>query len=181
MSTPVRALISVLNSASVGGSPRVSASSRLRKIKPAVVGQRRDQAEPGRPHDDAAAFGRVAKAHLHIGGDIPTVIGLSREMFVHRIARRVMAAARGQHVRHRDDLGSPATIERHAQAGRIVFDRRHFGAEFDLEAKARQMLAQDGLGAPLRKAALKRVLAAGVGEARGSDFPQARAQRVECA
>lgn len=44
------------------------------------------------------------------------------------------------------------------------------GASTYLEAKARQMFAQDGLGAPLWKAALKLILAANIGELRGHDF-----------
>ena len=95
-------------------------------------------------------------------------------MLLHRVARYAMATACAQHVSRRDDLRSAARIERHTQAGRIIFDRRHIGAEFDLKAKALQMFAQDCLGAPLRKAALKLVLAANISEVRGPDLPQTR-------
>jgi hypothetical protein len=40
------------------------------------------------------------------------------------------------------------------------------------------MLAQDCLGAPLRKAALKLILAANIGEACGHDLPQTRTQEL---
>ena len=75
------------------------------------------------------------------------------------MARDAVRAARAQHVGRRDDLRSAAGIEHHPQAGRIVFDRLHVRAVLDLDAKAFQMVAQDRLGAPLRQAALKLVLA----------------------
>ena len=95
------------------------------------------------------------------------------------MARDAVAAARAQHVGHRDGLGAAAGLEHHAQAVRNVFDRFHFGAEFDLDAKALQMLAQDCLGAPLRKAALEAVGAAGLGEVVARDLPQAGAQELD--
>ena len=146
------------------------------KNKPAIVRQRREQPEPSRPHDDAAAFGRAGKAKFHVGDNISTAIGLSLEMLLHRMARHAMATACTQHVSRRDDLRSAAGIERHAQPGRIIFDRPHIGAEFDLKAKALQMFAQDCLGAPLRKAALKLILAANIREVRRPDLPQTRTQ-----
>jgi hypothetical protein len=142
------------------------------KNKPAVIRQRRDQHEPSRPHNDAAAFGRAGKVKFQVGDQIATAIGLASEMLLHRMARYAMATACAEHVSRRDDLCSAAGIEDHAQAGRIILDRRHIGAEFDLKAKALQVVAQDCLGAPLRQAALKLVRAADTSQARVPDLPQ---------
>ena len=95
-------------------------------------------------------------------------------MLLHRMARYAMTAARAQHISRRDGFRSTAGIKRHAHALRIIFDRRHFGAKFDLKAEALQMFAQDRLGAPLRKAALKLVRAPGVSEVLPRDFVQTR-------
>ena len=113
------------------------------KNKPAIIRQRREQSEAGRPHNDAAAFGRTGKADFHVGDHIATAISLATQMLLHRMARYAMAAAGAQYVSRRDDLRSSAYGKRHAQAGRIVFDRRHFRAEFDLETMTLQMFAQD--------------------------------------
>src|SRR5919198_1344420 len=99
-------------------------------------------------------------------------------MFVHRMARDAAAAARSQHVSCRDGLRSTASLELDAQGLRLVVNRSHFGAELDLEAAALQVLAQDCLGAPLRKAALELVLAAGIGEMLAGDLAQARTEQL---
>ncbi len=52
-------------------------------------------------------------------------------------------------------------------------------AEFDLEAKAGQMIAHDRLGAPLGQTALKLISAAGAGELLGGDLPLARTQELD--
>jgi hypothetical protein len=64
------------------------------------------------------------------------------------------------------------------QAGRTIFDRLYLCAVFDLDAKALHMFPQDGLGAPLRQAALKFIPGADAGEFRARDFPQTRAEQV---
>ena len=51
--------------------------------------------------------------------------------------------------------------------------------EFDLEAKALQTLAEDCLGAPLRKAALEPIGAAGFREIIARDLAQARPQELD--
>ena len=83
-----------------------------------------------------------------------------------------------QHVSRRQDFRSAASFERHAQAGRTVFNRLYLCAVFDLDSKAFQMLAQDCLGAPLRQATLKFILAPDIGEFRGRDFLQTRAEHL---
>ena len=115
--------------------PRISLVA-IDKNKPAVIRQRREQSEPSRPHNDAAAFGRAGKSKLHVGDHISTVIGFSREMLLHRMACYAMATACAQNVSRRDDLRSPVGFERHAQVGRNIFDRCDIDAEFDLKAKA---------------------------------------------
>ena len=144
------------------------------KNKPTIVRQRREQSEPSRPYDDAATFGRAGKAKFHVGDNIPTLIGLSLEMLLHRMARHAVGTARTQRVSRREDFRSASGLERHPKPRRIIFDRPHFGTVFDHEAEALQMLAQDCLGAPLRKAALKLILAAYIREVRGPDLPQTR-------
>ena len=135
------------------------------KNKPAVIRQRREQYEPSRPHNQTRPHsGGQGRPTFTSATTILTAIGLSREMLLHRVARYAMATACAQHVSRRDDLRSAARIERHAHAGRIIFDQRHFGAEFDLKAKTLQMFAQDRLGAPLRKAALKLIRATSISE-----------------
>ena len=89
-----------------------------------------------------------------------------------------MGAPRAQHVSRRDGLRLAAAIERHAHAIRRILDRGYLGAEFDLEAKAGQMIAQDHLGAPLGQTALKLISAAGAGELLGGDLPLARTQEL---
>ncbi len=95
-------------------------------------------------------------------------------MLLHRMAGSgyAMATARAQHISRGDGLRATASIERHAQAVRSIFDRRHFGAEFDLKTEALQMFAQDCLGAPLRKATLKLIRTAGIGEVLARDLAQ---------
>jgi hypothetical protein len=68
--------------------------------------------------------------NFRIGDEIPTVVGLARQMLVHRVPRYAVATARAQQVSGRNGLRSPAAIKRHAHAVRIIFDRRHFGAKF---------------------------------------------------
>ena len=88
-------------------------------------------------------------------------------MLLHRMARHTVGTACAQHVRCREHFRSAASLERHMQAGRAIFDRLYLCAVFDLDAKALHMFPQDGLGAPLRQAALKFILAADIGEFRG--------------
>ena len=85
-----------------------------------------------------------------------------------------MAAACTEHITRRDDFRAATGIERHAQAGRIVFDQCHLDAEFNLQAETLQMVAENCLGTPLRKAALKFIPAADTGQVRGRDLPQPR-------
>jgi hypothetical protein len=74
---------------------------------------------------------------------------------MHRMPRYAVTTARAQQVSGRDGLRSAAGSERHAHALWSIFDRRHLGAEFHLEATAIQMFAQNCLGTPLRQTALK--------------------------
>ena len=142
------------------------------KNKPALIRQRREQYEPRRAHNEAAAFGRAGEANFHVGDEISAVVGLPCEMLLHRATRYAMATACAQHVSRRDGLRSTANIERRAYTVRSIFDRRHFGAEFHLKAKAIQMFAQDCLGARLWKAALKLIGAAGISEVLTHDLLQ---------
>ncbi len=144
----------------------------------AVVGKRRKKHEPGRPYNDASAFGLVRKAKLHVGDDISAVVGFSLEMLLHRMARYAMRTAGADHIGRREDLRSAAGVERHTQSGRIFLDRFHVRAELDPDAEPFQMRAQDCLGTPLRQAALKPVFATDLGEVRGRDLLQARAEDV---
>src|SRR3984885_4702531 len=95
------------------------------------------------------------------------------------MARHAMAAACAQDVCRRNGLHSAAGIEHHPHAGRFVFDRRHLGAEFDLEAEGLKVFAQDRFGAPLRQAALELVRAAGACEVDALEGTQALSQNVE--
>src|SRR5260370_7838209 len=70
--------------------PRISLVA-IDKNKPAVIRQRREQDEPRRPHDETAAFRRAGNANFHAGDPISTVVGLSREMLLHPMARYAIA------------------------------------------------------------------------------------------
>jgi hypothetical protein len=83
-----------------------------------------------------------------------------------------------QYVSCGQTLSSAGGFERHTQPSRAVFHRFYLCAIFDLDSEALQMFAQDCLGAPLRQAALKFILAPNTGEFRSSDFLQARAQQL---
>jgi hypothetical protein len=95
---------------------------------------------------------------------------------LHRMARHAVGTACTQHVSRGEDFRCASGLERHPQPGRMIFDRPHVGTVFDHKAEALQMLAQDCLGAPLRKAALKLILAAYILEVRRPDLPQTRTQ-----
>ena len=99
-------------------------------------------------------------------------------MLVHRVTGDAAPAPSAQHVSRRDDLRFSAGIERHAQTVRIIFDRCHAAAEFDLQPLALEVIAQNAFGAPLRKAALKFKWAAGSGEVDGRDLLQARTEEL---
>ena len=148
------------------------------KNKPTVAREWREQPEPIPPYNDAAAFGRAWQTNFHVGDDKSTVVGLSIEMLLHRMARHTVGTARAQNVSRGEDLRSAPSFERYTQAGRVIFDRLHFLAVFNLDAKAFQMFAQDCLGAPLRQAALKFVFAPDIREFRGRDLLQTRAEQL---
>ena len=147
--------------------------------QPALVRQGREQNEAGRSDDQPAALRRAGQANLRIGDPVATVVGPSGEMLLHRMTGDAVAAAGAQHVSHRNGLAAGTGLERHAHALRMVFDRFNFSAEFDLEAKALQTLAQDRLGAPLRKAALESIGAAGIGEIVAGDLAQPWTQQLD--
>ena len=102
--------------------------------KPAVARERREQPEPGRPHNDAAAFGRTWQADFRVRNDKSAVVSLAIKMLLHRMARYAVSAACAEHVSRRETLGSAATFERHAQAGRVVFDRLYLCAVLNVDA-----------------------------------------------
>ena len=146
--------------------------------KPTVARERREQPEPGRPHNDAPAFGRTWQADFRVGNNKSAVVSLAIKMLLHRMARYAVSAARTEHISHRETLGSAATFERHAQAGRVIFDRLYLCAVLNVDAYIPQVIAQDGFGLPLRQAALKFMFASDTREFRGRDFLQTRSEQL---
>ena len=115
--------------------------------------------EDGRPDNDATTFRRTGKTSFCVGNDKSAVVGLSIEVLIHRMARYAVSTARAQHVSCGQTLRSATSFERHPQPGGAVLHRLHLGVVFDLDTEALQMFAQNCLGAPLRQAALKFILA----------------------
>src|SRR5262249_47228337 len=144
--------------------------------KPTIARERREQPEPGRPDYDAAALGWRWKAKFCVGDYKPAAVALAVEMFLHRMARDAVGAACTEDVSRREILR--LTTKRHQQVRRAIFDRPYPSAVFDLDAKALQMFAQNFFGAPLRKAALKFILAPDISKFGGRDFLQTRPQQL---
>jgi hypothetical protein len=95
------------------------------------------------------------------------------------MARYAVGTACAQDVCRRETLCSAVGLKRHAQASRAILDRLYLCAVFNLDAKALQTFAQNGLGSPLRQAALKFILAPNTTEFRGHDFLQTWAEQLD--
>src|SRR5262249_30224277 len=123
--------------------------------QPTVAWERREQAEPRWPDDDAAALGRTRKTDFCVRDDESPVICLAAKMLLHGIARDAVSAAGTQHIGRCKTFSSAGAFKRYAQAARTIFDRFYLCAVLDDDAEAVQMIAQNGFCLPLRQAALK--------------------------
>ena len=115
---------------------------------------------------------------FRVGNNKSAVVSLAIKMLLHRMARHAVSPACAEHVSRRETLSSAATFERHAQAGRVVFDRLYLCAVLNVDTCVLQMIAQDGFGLPLRQAALKFILAFDTCESPGRDFLQTRSEQL---
>ena len=64
--------------------------------QPAVVRQRREQDESGRPDNEATALRRASEANFCVGDPVAAVVSLPGEMLLHRMARYAVTTARAR-------------------------------------------------------------------------------------
>ena len=171
-SAPIRVLSSAARSAADGGPSLRSASSRLTKMRNRPSGSGEISTKPLGPDDNARPPRRSTDSvSFHVRDDEAAAISLAVEVLLHGVTREAVAAVGADQIVGPDDLLSAALVKRHGDAVAIGLDRRRLDAELNLNPLPGQMVAQHGLGAPLRLAALEFVFAA---EARELGEPDAR-------